>query len=353
MMTSKERFSRMFAHKEADRVPIIDSPWQGTIARWRREGMPAGAAWQDYFQVDKTATISVNVTPRYPVKVLEETDRYRIETSEWGVTMKHFKEEDSTPEYLDFTITTPESWAKAKERMAVSKDRVDWKFLEENYPKWKSEGRWLNGEFWFGFDVTHSWVVGTETLLVAMLEEPEWITDMFNTNLENSIALMDMVWDAGYTFDTIFWYDDMGYKNATFFSLDMYKKLLMPYHKRAIEWAHSKGIYAHLHSCGGIMSFIPTLVDMGLDALNPLEVKAGMDAEKIKREFGDKLTLHGGINAVLWDDKDSIIAEVERIVPILKQNGGYIFSSDHSIPNTVSLDTFREIVATVKRVGSY
>ena len=45
-MTSRERFARMYAHKEADRVPITDIPWQGTISRWRREGMPAGADWR-------------------------------------------------------------------------------------------------------------------------------------------------------------------------------------------------------------------------------------------------------------------------------------------------------------------
>ena len=47
------------------------------------------------------------------------------------------------------------------------------------------------------------------------------------------------------------------------------------------------------------------------------------------------------------------VAEIERLVPALKENGGYIFSSDHSIPNTVSLENFREIVAAVKRAGAY
>ena len=62
-MTSKERFSRMFQHKEADRVPIFDSPWAGTIARWEREGMPKGMDWRDYFDTDKVSTISVDITP--------------------------------------------------------------------------------------------------------------------------------------------------------------------------------------------------------------------------------------------------------------------------------------------------
>ena len=72
-MTSKERFTRMFEHREADRIPIIDSPWAGTIARWKREGMPEDADWRDYFDVDKSELIYVDTSPRFEQKVLEET----------------------------------------------------------------------------------------------------------------------------------------------------------------------------------------------------------------------------------------------------------------------------------------
>ena len=352
-MTSKERFSRMFQHKEADRVPIFDSPWAGTIARWEREGMPQGMDWRDYFDTDKVSTISVDITPRYEEKVLEETDDYRIVTSEWGVTMKQFKEQDSTPEFLDFTVTTPEAWEKAKARMTVSKDRVDWKRLEQDYAKWQQEGHWIEGMFWFGFDVTHSWTVGTETMLIAMIEEPEWVEDMFDTYLDRSIQHFNMIWDAGYRFDSIFWYDDMGYKNTPFFSNEMYRSLLQKYHKKAVAWAHDHGIYARLHSCGDIMPLLPDIMDTGIDALNPIEIKAGMDVFKIKQDYGDRLVLHGGINAVLWDDKEAIVEAIRQAVPVLKENGGYIFASDHSIPNSVSLENMRSIINTVKEAGKY
>lgn len=352
-MTSKERFSRMFQHKEADRVPIFDSPWAGTIARWEREGMPQGMDWRDYFDTDKVSTISVDITPRYEEKVLEETDDYRIVTSEWGVTMKQFKEQDSTPEFLDFTVTTPEAWEKAKARMTVSKDRIDWKRLERDYAQWQQEGHWIEGMFWFGFDVTHSWTVGTETMLIAMIEEPEWVEDMFDTYLDRSIQHFNMIWDAGYRFDSIFWYDDMGYKNTPFFSNKMYRSLLQKYHKKAVAWAHDHGIYARLHSCGDIMPLLPDIMDTGIDALNPIEIKAGMDVFKIKQDYGDRLVLHGGINAVLWDDKEAIVEAIRQAVPVLKENGGYIFASDHSIPNSVSLENMRSIINTVKEVGKY
>lgn len=352
-MTSKERFLRMYAHQEADRIPIIDSPWAGTIARWKREGMPDGVDWRDFFDVDKCESISVDITPQYEEKVLEETDRYRIYTTAWGVTLKQFKEQDSTPEFLDFIVTTEEAWAEAKKRMTCSPDRINWQYLKDNYDTWVKEGRFLSAGFWFGFDVTHSWMVGTETLLIALMENPEWVKDMISTYLDSCIKLFDMVWDAGYHFDEIYWPDDMGYKGTTFFSPATYREIIKPFHKKACEWAHNKGIYAHLHSCGDIMTLVPDIIDAGVDALNPLEVKAGMDPLALKKEYGDKVVLHGGINAVLWPDKEKIIEEICRTVPVLKQNGGYIFSSDHSIPNNVSLDNFRHIVETVKEVGKY
>ena len=352
-MTTKERFARMYAHKEADCVPIIDDPWAGTIARWQREGMPMDADWREFFGVDKVQAINVDISPQYEQTIIEETDRYVISTSPWGVTLKNFKQEDSSPEFIDFKVNTAKAWEEAKTRMTVDRSRIDWAYLEQNYPRWQAEGSWIHAGFWFGFDATHSWMAGTETILIALLEEPEWVKEMFNVYLDRCIAHFDMIWDAGYRFDEIFWPDDMGYKGTPFFSNQIYRELMQPTHRRAVEWAHNKGIKAHLHSCGNIMPLFSDVLDTGVDAVNPLEVKAGMDSLLLKKEYGDRVVLHGGINAVLWEDKEAIVAEIDRLVPTLKENGGYIFSSDHSIPNSVSLENFRAIVAAAKRAGAY
>jgi len=352
-MTTRERTRRMYAHQEADRIPITDSPWGATISRWQAEGMPKDVSYVDYFGLDHFVHIGVDNSPRYPVQVIEETDEYVITTTRWGATLKNWKHIASTPEFLDFTITTPDAWREAKERMTPTSDRIPWDRLKANYAHWRKEGAWIEAGFWFGFDVTHSWAVGTERLLVALLTDPEWCVDMFNHYLDLDIALWDQVWDAGYTFDGISWPDDMGYKYSQFFSVHTYRELVKPVHQRAIEWAHSKGIVARLHSCGDVNPFIPELVEIGLDGLNPLEVKAGMDPLHIKRTYGDRLLLHGGINAVLWDDIDAIEAEMRRLIPVLKENGGYIFSSDHSVPSSVSLDNFRYIVDLARELGNY
>lgn len=352
-MNTKERFTRMYNHQEADRIPIIDDPWKGTIRRWKKEGMPVGMDWRDYFDVDKVENVTVDISPRYPENIIEETDRYIIHTTEWGVTLKTLKAEDSTPEFLDYKVCTPEAWEAAKQRMAFDPSRVDLNRWKKAVSQWSADGRWVRACFWFGFDVTHSWMVGTETLLMALIEQPEWVKDMFDTYLTRCIQYFEYLWDNGIRFDEISWPDDMGYKGTQFFSLDTYRTLLKPFHARAAEWAHNRGIRVHLHSCGNVMPLIPDLLDAGIDSLNPLEVKAGMDPISLKRDYGDKLVLHGGINAVLWNQKDAIIEEINRTVPHLKANGGYIFSSDHSIPNSVGLDTFRTIVAQVKQAGKY
>ena len=343
----------MFEHKEADRIPITDSPWEGTLNRWKREGMPRDADWREYFSADKFEAFSVDITPRYNSRIIEDNDVFFVKETEYGVTLKYLKGEDTTPEFLDFTITSPGKWTEAKKRINHNPDRVNWETLEKNLPRWQAEGRWVEAFFSFGFDLTHSFIVGTETLLIAMLTDPDWVEDMFKTQLDANIALFNQIWDKGYRFDCMAFCDDMGYKNKTFFSMDIYRELEKPVHKRALEWAKERGLFTRLHSCGYVEPFIPELLEIGLDALNPLEVKAGMDPIKIKQAYGDKLTLHGGVNAVLWDKRDEIIAEIERVIPILKESGGYIFSSDHSIPNTVSLKNFRDIVACVKNVGRY
>ena len=130
MMTSYERFRRMFDHQEADRVPIIDGPWGATIERWQREGMPKDVGYVDFFGLDKVAGIHVDTSPRYPTAVVQETEEYRVTKTNWGVTLRNWKHIASTPEFLDFTIKDPDTWREAKVRMTPADDRIPWETLK-------------------------------------------------------------------------------------------------------------------------------------------------------------------------------------------------------------------------------
>ena len=354
IMTSRERILRMFQHKEADRIPIADRPWgEDTIERWKAEGMPADADYQDYFGFDKIIRIDIDNSPRFERRIIEETPEYTVYTTVWGETRKSWRHMTSTPQSLDFIVKTPDDWRRARVRMTPDHDRIPWDYLRANYAPWRAEGALIMPSIMFGFDITHSFMVGMETTLIALVEDPDWCREMFTHQLDTSLALLEMIWAEGYAFDVLRWPDDMGYKGKQFFSLQTYRDILKPLQKRVIEWAHAKGIPAYLHSCGNIAPFVPELVEMGLDALNPLEVKAGMDPLAIKRAYGDRLVLHGGMSALLWNRPDEMETMVRRTVPVLKENGGFIFATDHSIPCTVSTADLKRIVAVAKEVGRY
>lgn len=353
-MTTRERLLRTYKHQETDRIVMLDSAWEGTVKRWHEEGLPQNTSWQEYFGFDTIVNVHPDNCPKYPQKILEETDRYKIVTTGWGATQKQFKELDSTPETLDYYYSTPERWEEAKAKMLeYSDDRIPWDILKQNAAKWEANGDFRQLTVWFGFDVAHAHMAGTENILIGMYEDPDWITDIFDTYLTSSLNLCQKILDAGYKFDGIFWYDDMGYKGAPFFSNEMYKELLKPFHKKAVDWAHERGMVTELHSCGFIEPHIPDLVDIGVEMLNPLEIKAGMDPQKLKTLYGDKLAFHGGINAQLWDKPELVKAEMERIIPIMKENGGYVFASDHSIPNSVSFETMKQISDLAHKLGKY
>ena len=70
-------------------------------------------------------------------------------------------------------------------------------------------------------------------------------------------------------------------------------------------------------------------------------------------KYGDKLAFHGGINAQIWDKPELVLSEMERIIPALKEGSGYIFASDHSIPNSVSLENMTKIAKLAHKLGKY
>jgi len=121
-MTTRERITCMYEHREADRAPIADSPWASTIARWEREGMPPSADWAEYLGADCIRGILPDNNPRFPMQTIEMTGEHRTYTTTWGATRKDWLTTGAQG-YLDCTVTDPDAWAKAKERMQPSREK--------------------------------------------------------------------------------------------------------------------------------------------------------------------------------------------------------------------------------------
>lgn len=352
-LTTRERMLRVYRHEEPDRVPVYDSIWAATLERWRREGLPAGVQPADFFGWDAIRYLHFDNSPRYPERILEETDQYRIFVTKWGVTQRAWKHQASVPEFLDFTVVDRDSWSACKARMTPDEDRIDWPAVDRAWQAYRAEDAWIIGSGWFGFDVLHSWFVGTERVLIAMATDPEWVKDMIDTMLDLHLALMEMAWDRGYTFDCLRWPDDLAFVKGPFFSPETYRQVVQPAHRKACDWAHDRGIYALLHTDGNIWPLLPDIVDAGVDGLNPLEQKAGMDLGRLKAEYGDRLVFDGGLDVRRMSQPEAIEETVRTTFAAAMPDGGFVYHSDHSVPSDVSFADYCRVMALVRHYGRY
>ena len=285
--------------------------------------------------------------------MIEETESTIIQQDQWGLLSKNFKPVSSTPLHMGSWIKDSQTWQAAKARMAPSRERVNWAELDRNFKTARAKGAWINVAPWMGFDVVCTRMVDSQTVLMALAEDPGWVVDMFNTGCDLTLALCDMIWEAGYHFDELLWFDDMAYKMGLLISKKMWRNYLRPYQQRMVDWGHQHRIPVQLHCCGNVSSLIPELIELGIDALNPMEVKAGMDPVKIKAEYGKDLALRGGFDIQNWSDPARYEGDIHTKLPVMMKGGGYLFSSDHSIADSVSLENYRRIVELVKVTGRY
>ena len=356
-MTSRERYLRALNHQEADRIPITDSPWGETIARWKKEGLPENADLAEYFEWDRTAGYGGDWTLRLPGEIIEETDQYIISRSGNGAITKNFKSganvHHSTTQWLGFTITDRKSWEEHRGRLKPTRARINWDSLKSNR-EMIDRGILTVVMQPIGFD-PNSQIVGQPELLMAIIDDPEWVHDIFDVTTNLAIGLMKLMIEEGAQFDVGMTTDDLGYCAGPFFSPRHFRQILKPYHKRFCDFCHENGMKTILHSCGNVKALIPDLIDAGWDCLNPIETKAGMDLRELKTLYGDKLSFYGGIDVRLMPaEDDSVIEEEVRTkIECAKQGGGYIYHSDHSVPENVSLAHYKRLMRLVHKYGTY
>ncbi len=352
-MNSRERISLTLQHREPDRVAIQDAPWETTVVRWRKEGFPENVEPEEYFHYEMSG-FGADTSFRLPEETVEETDEYVIKRNNNGTLLRNWKHTASTPEMIEFTINSREAWEEHRPRMAMARDRIEWeKDLARNRRE-REAGRWCCYNAAIGYDRTQG-IVGSENLLMAMLDDPKWVFDMFEVAIDLTIACAEEMLAGGFEFDGAFMYDDMGYRNASLFSPHTYRNLLFPLHKRICDFFHSKGLPVLLHSCGRVSELVPQLIEAGFDCLQPLESKAGMDLIQLKKDFGERLCFMGGIDAraMSHPDPSVIEEEIRTKIPFAMKGGGYIYHSDHSVPDDVSFEQYKRVIELVLKYGTY
>jgi len=103
-----------------------------------------------------------------------------------------------------------------------------------------------------------------------------------------------------------------------------------------------------------VKAILEDYIEIGLDAYNPLEVKAGLDAVELRRQYGHRLGFCGNSDMQVWEsgNRDAIKREVLRKLNAAK-GGGLIFQSDHSVSSAVSGQSYDYVVKLVREFGRY
>lgn len=153
--------------------------------------------------------------------------------------------------------------------------------------------------------------------------------------------------------DVVLFGDDLGGQQGPLISPDAYREFYKPYHK--ILWNRAKelaNVKVQLHCCGGIYDLLDDLIDAGLDAVNPVQISCrGMDPERLKKEFGERITFWGGgcdTQQVLpLSSPGEVAAHVREITSILAPGGGFVFQQVHNILANVPPEN---VVAMMKAI---
>lgn len=378
-MTSRERVLLALSHEEADRIPLHDSPWVSAIERWHGEGLPEETNPAEYFDYELVG-FGTDTSPRFPIEIVEEDEEYIVRTTPEGGLQRDHKDYSSTPEIIDYTCKTRDDWDRIKERLTPDRDRVDWEgawlagtaadergdlsILETGrtdcrlgLPGWQQaydQGRFIYYQAGFGYDRIQAYLA-SEQLLMTIATDPDWVRDMYETNATLTIQMYEIMTQGGFGFDGAYIFCDLGYRNGLLFSPHHYDEQLRPTFQRLVDFFHSEGLPVILHSCGRVTDLIPRFIQDGLDCLQPLEQKAGMDLLEIKKGFGDSIALMGGIDVRAMAHPDPAVAEEEIAtkIPVAKQGGGYIYHSDHSVPDNVSFERYCQVLELVRKHGAY
>jgi uroporphyrinogen decarboxylase len=199
---------------------------------------------------------------------------------------------------------------------------------------------------WHGiapFECIHP-VCGHEYMLMGMAMDPEWVSDMVTTYATVTIQIMEELFAKAGKPDGVWFYEDMGFKGRPFMSPEMYMALVQPGHKILFDYAHSQGLKVIVHSCGFVEPLVPGLVAAGMDCLQAMEVKAGMDVLRLAEQFGDRIAFCGNLDVreLISNDFGRIDAEMDRKIPeLLKHKRGFIVHTDHSVPPQVDFASMR------------
>lgn len=205
-----------------------------------------------------------------------------------------------------------------------------------------------------GIRDVEEWYVSTVTRPTYVRKVFEKQCEIGLKNIETLIGLFGEVVQVAFISGT-----DFGTQRGPFISLDSYRELYKPFHKRINDLVHRKSQWkTFIHSCGSVYQFIPDFIDAGFDILNPVQCSASeMDAVRLKREFGKQITFWGGgvdtQKTLPFGTPEEVYREVRQRIEIFNEGGGFVFDSIHNVQGHTPVQNILAMFRAIRDSGRW
>jgi uroporphyrinogen decarboxylase len=200
---------------------------------------------------------------------------------------------------------------------------------------------------------------GYQDWFLDMAAEPKLMGYLFDTLTDIMQTIVGAVLaEVGDLVDVVSVSDDIGMQDRTTVSPAMYRRLIKPRQARAFRFIHDRSPAPLMyHTCGSVYAIMEDLIEIGVDALNPVQITAAnMDAVRLKKEFGDRVSFWGGIDTsriLPWGTPAQVRDEVRRVIRTLGPGGGYILNSVHNIQPGVPVENVLAMFEAAREFGVY
>jgi len=194
--------------------------------------------------------------------------------------------------------------------------------------------------------------VGFEGLCMMFHDNPGLVHEMMDHVVELTMAVLDEPLRR-VDVDYVYFNEDMAYKTASMISPALVKEFLWPRYRRLVRFFRERGVSLLIMDCDGYNGeLIPLWLDVGINAVSPIEIAANNDPVAYRKKYGKRLLMMGGIDKrELRFDKARVRREVMSKVPWLVEQGGYIPAVDHGVPPDIPLRNFLYMCELIKEIA--
>jgi len=198
------------------------------------------------------------------------------------------------------------------------------------------------------FEAPWMFLRGLTTYMMDLARNPSFIRRMIDVSFRPIMDLAERVADEA-PINGIWVTDDLGETRTPFLSVEKYRDIYKPWHKQLVDRLHKKDARVFLHSHGNVMPLAGEFVDDGFDSLDPLDPSDGMRLPELKSQYGDRITLTGGITKHIGTmTPDEIDHHIEQIVKTAGPDG-LILNCAGGIPPEMSLENYTHYAAAIER----